>query len=52
LQNIKDKHAHQPAKTRETNYCIHVLPLEPPWLEKTNFQKCMYMPDVLSDVTK
>jgi len=27
LQNIKGKHTDQPAKTRATPYCIHMLPI-------------------------
>jgi len=27
LQDIKDKHAHQPAKKHATPYHIHILPL-------------------------
>jgi hypothetical protein len=51
LQNIKDKHADQPAKkTCDTVSHPRVAYIETPWLETTRFQKRMYMQDVLCNV--
>ena len=44
LQNIKDKHADQPAKKPcDTLSQPRVASVEPPWLETTHFQKCVYV---------
>ena len=51
LQNIKGKHADQPVETHATPYCIHVLTLlKPLRLEPNNFQKRMYMQNILYNV--
>ena len=43
LQNVKDKHADQPANKRATHVPHpRVASVEPPWLETTHFQKCMH----------
>jgi len=47
LQDIKDKHAHQPAKKHATPYHIHILPLlnHSGW-KKTDVQKYGYVQDI------
>jgi hypothetical protein len=43
LQNIKDEHADRPSEKRaKTVPRPRVASVEPPWLETTHFQKCMY----------
>jgi len=47
LQNVKDKHADQPAKKDVRHAYSRIASVEPPWLETTRFQKCVYMQGVL-----
>jgi hypothetical protein len=53
-QNIEDIFAYQPAKTRETPYCIHMLPLlnRHSWKQLVFKNVSKYMPDVLCNVSK
>jgi hypothetical protein len=52
LQNIEDKHADQPVKTRVTLPHPRVASVEQPCLEKHYFKKCLYMQDVLCNVVE
>jgi hypothetical protein len=52
LQNIKDRRDAPPHyKVCDTVPHPRIASVEPPRLEKTHFQKCMYMQDVLCSVT-
>ena len=48
--SISDKLFDQAAKKHATPYRIHVLPLQPPWLEATHFLKRLYVQNVFCKV--
>jgi hypothetical protein len=52
LQNITDIHADQSTKKRATIPQPRFACVEPPYLETTRFQKCVYIQDVLFSVTE
>jgi hypothetical protein len=52
LQNIKDKHAYQPAKNMRHTTHPPAASVEMPWLETTYFQKRVHLQDVLCIVTE